>query len=205
MKNIFPALLRLHDLSVIFDAKNDSGLNVAHNLLSLNDSASSHRIIERILDEVLFVHNNKYWVVQNSYADFIAKLDFNGLRTMTNIDVADDFRDQFMSHIYAMLGDNDHRVRKAAADALSELIGHYKIIPDETVNCGDHILLNELVAERIFADLPSPVSHLMSGKKESNQIDEVLGKCLFHLSNLLLEYECKQRQVRSSDATADSV
>lgn len=196
VKNIFPALLRLHDLSVICNAKIDSGLDVAQNLLSLNDtSASSHRIIELILDEILLVHNNKYWVVQNSYADFIAKLDFNGMHAITNIDVADDYRDQFMSHIYAMLGDNDHRVRCAAAEALSELVVHYKIIPDEMVCGEDQILLNELIAERIFGDLPSPLSHLMSGEKKSNRIEEVLGKCLFHLTNLLLEIECKQRQV----------
>lgn len=196
VKDVLPALLRHHDVAVIFNGKNDFDTDAVRKLLPLNESASSHRLTERILDEIAFVHNNKYWVVQNCYADFIAKLDFIGLRAATDVDVADNYRDQFMSHIYAMLGDNDQRVRNAAADALSEFIGGYKSSPEEIQGYDDRILLNELIAERIFADLPSPLSDLMSDAGKSNQIDELLGKCLFHLSNLLLSIECKQRQVR---------
>lgn len=193
VKLVLPALMRLHDITVIFDSKND--FDEARKILPLDELASSHQFIERILDKISFVHNNKYWVVQNSYADFIAKLDFEGLRSATNADVADEYREQFMSHIYAMLGDNDQRVRNAAADALSELMEGYKITTNEINRYGDHILLSELIEERIFADLPSPLCNLLSDELRSNQIDAVLGKCLFHLSNLLLLIECKQRQV----------
>lgn len=195
VKIILPTLLRLHDVPVIFDAKNEFNSDAARKFLSVNESVSSHRLIEQILDKIAFVHNNKYWVVQNSYADFIAKLDFDGLRAATGIDVADKYQDQFMSHIYAMLGDNDQRVRNAAADALSEFIGGYKITPDETHSYEDRNLLNDLIAERIFADLPSPLSNLMSDTERSNRIDELLGKRLFRLSNLLLSIEFKQQQV----------
>lgn len=197
VKIILAALLRNHEVFKIFDTKKASESDAAHKLLSLNESISSCRIIERILDSILFVHDNKYWVVQNSYADFVAKLDFDGLRSATCVDIADNYREQFMSHIHAMLGDNDQRVRNAAADALGELIENYKKNNKVgyVIRYEDGILVNELVADRIFADLPSPLSHLMSEKAESNRIDEVLGKCLFHLSNLLLEIDSKQRQV----------
>lgn len=197
VKIILPVLLRHHDVSIIFDTKKEFESDAAYKLLSLNESISSNRIIERILDNILFVHDNKYWVVQNSYADFIAKLDFDGLRSATCFDIADNYREQFMSHIHAMLGDNDQRVRNAAADALGEFIENYNRNNrvSDVIRYEDAILVNELVADRIFADLPSPLSHLMSDKSKSNRIDEVLGTCLFHLSNLLLEIECKQRQV----------
>lgn len=188
-------MLRLHDFSVIFERKNGPDSVATRRLLSLNDTVSSHRIVERILDDILFVYNNKYWVVQNSYADFIAKLDFDGLPAAITADIADNYQEKFVSHIYVMLGDNDQRVRNAAADALSELIEGYKSAPEDINSFEDRILVDELIADRVFADLPSPLSHLMDVRGKSDRIDEMLGKFLFHLSNLLLEIECKQRQV----------
>lgn len=197
VKNVLPALLSLQDAGAIFETKNDLDSDVSRKLLALNDAdcvVPSHRLIEQILDQILFVHNNKYWVVQNSYADFIAKLDFDGMHDGT--DVADNYRDQFMSHIYFMLGDNDQRVRNVAADALSEVVERYKNTTSHGMRShDDQTLLNELIVERIFADLPSPLSQLMDDGAKSSRIGEILGKCLFHLSNLLLEIECKQRQV----------
>lgn len=195
VKQILPVLLRLRDVSGLFPAENESNSDSARKLLSLNDSVSSYRLIEHILDTVLFVHHNKYWVVQSSYADFIAKIDFIGLSEVTSADVADNYREQFLSNIYTMLGDNDQRVRNAAADALSESIEGYKNTSREIRSYADHILLNEMISDRIFTDLPSPLCNLMSDQYKSIQIEEVLGKCLLHLSNLLLEIECKQRQV----------
>lgn len=185
-------------MSGLFQAENESNSDSARNHLSLKDPASSNRLIEHILDTALFVHNNKYWVVQSSYADFIAKIDFSGLGEVTNTDVADNYREQFLSHIYTMLGDNDQRVRNAAADALSESIKGCKNTSREIRRYEDRILLNEMISDRIFIDLPSPLCNLMSDQYKSSQIEEVLGRCLFHLSNLLLEIECKERQVSPS-------
>lgn len=198
VKIILPALLRLRSNSEVINAKNDSESEAARSVLPLDNLPSSHRVVEHILDRVSFVHNNKYWVVQNSYADFIAKLNFDGVSAATNADTADNYRDQFLSHIYAMLGDNDQRVRNVAADALSELIESEQITPREINSFDDRMLLNELISERVFADLPSPLCNLMRQKVKSNRIDAALGKCLFHLSNLLLLIECKQRQVRDA-------
>lgn len=134
-------------------------------------------------------------MVQSSYADFIAKIDFSELSEVIDADFADNYREQFLSHIYTMLGDNDQRVRKAAADALSESIECYMNTSREIRSYEDRILLNEMISDRIFTDLPSPLCNLMSDQHKSNQIEEVLGRCLLHLSNFLLEIECKQRQV----------
>lgn len=102
-----------------------------------------------------------------------------------------------------MLKDTDHRIRNGAADAICD---HIKIL--RTTNLieidKEHSyrhLLNDLISERIFMELPFPLYQLGDHLVDDNMKmmnEQNLCECLFTLSNMLLELECKEQQVMSS-------
>lgn len=97
-----------------------------------------------------------------------------------------------------MLKNNDHRVRNNAAIALCEYIKSrstesLKEQDPRTRNGRDELLI-KYVSDRVFKQLPSPLSQTKDiPNVEVNQI--VLGEILYNLTNLLLDLENKDQQV----------
>lgn len=59
----------------------------ANILLASNDNYGNVTI-ENIIDELMLVFSNKYWVVQCKYCDLISKLDFERLQLIYGVDRA---------------------------------------------------------------------------------------------------------------------
>lgn len=96
-----------------------------------------------------------------------------------------------------MLIDKDVRVRSAAALSLCTYL---KGIDDQNVVVPDNhrkTLYNELVAERVFHNLPAPLCHILDAAymTSSPGIERRLAKVLFHLTNELLNFGEKHQQV----------
>lgn len=146
--------------------------------------------ILRIFDAIIPISENKYWVVQNSYINCIASIDFAKLINVIDVDMTRKYKEIFILHIYDLLRCNDQRVRNTAADALVSLcMENLKEFPE----CNDAELLDYLIEERIFSNLPTPLCHI--SKMKNNQLsNKSLNECLFKLSNLLLELESKDQQ-----------
>lgn len=100
-----------------------------------------------------------------------------------------------------MLKDNDFRVRNNAASALCEYVSR-KTTPKRTMNrkfsAKDELLI-KYVSDRVFKSLPEPLCNAKALLPTSNQekaINAVLGGILYKLTNLLLELDNKDQQVR---------
>lgn len=99
-----------------------------------------------------------------------------------------------------MLKDNDFRVRNNAANALCEYVSR-KTTPKRALNrkfsAKDELII-KYVSERIFASLPQPLcGALQPTKNDETAINGVLGGILYKLTNLLLELDNKDQQVKS--------
>lgn len=98
--------------------------------------------------------------------------------------------------------DKDSRVRSAAAQALcSYLKGHEHFAAASVpIDCKMR-LYNDLVSERIFRSLPSPLSQILDGKKTAStsggasNVETRFAKVLFRLTNALLNFGDKHLQV----------
>lgn len=100
-----------------------------------------------------------------------------------------------------MLKDNDFRVRNNAASALCEYVSR-KTTPKRALkrqfSAKDDVLI-KYVSDRVFKSLPEPLCNakaLVPTKNQEKAINAVLGGILYKLTNLLLELDNKDQQVR---------
>lgn len=69
------------------------------NILLASSDNYGNVTIENIIDELMLVFGNKYWVVQCKYCDLISKLDFERLQLIYGVD-----RAQLYEVMYPRLG-----------------------------------------------------------------------------------------------------
>lgn len=97
IENILPILLKLKKNSTISNALNANDTNtpnteIGSQLLSLAClSDLSSNAVEYILEELLLVYNNKYWVVRNKYCEFASKLNYSQLKLALGEDMGEYF------------------------------------------------------------------------------------------------------------------
>lgn len=135
---------------------------------------------------------------------------------------------QLLDHIFHLLGDKDARVRSAVAAALCSYLSSQAATKtngfDATSSNADNrsptittkaLLFKEFVSERVFNDLPHPLSHVLDtgpafdttipaafntstitneAINYSGVLDAVLAKVLFHLTNVALELNGDKHQ-----------
>lgn len=142
-----------------------------------------HEIISvnRYLGSLLDINEIKYWTVQCKYSEVLANLDFRVLHELLGYDVAAEFETICLQHIISMLGDEDSRIRNAAAKSLSQYV--LKQSPrrasNEPINC-----MRKDICSRILQELPPELNTIELGGKA--EIDPILVKVLYILSNKLI-------------------
>lgn len=103
---------------------------------------------------------------------------------------------QFASQLYSLLGESDPRTRNASAASIPKYI-QVKSGIRTGKNAND--LIDDFIDECIFKNLPAPLNFirtfLMHSISEEQIIQEQnLGRCLYVLSNMLLELNSKHQQ-----------
>lgn len=217
-KILVELLKRREFISVSFIlSRNEIEANELLSSMARND-LKTENLIQAILDLTMLANENNYWLVQSSYCELIASIDFNLLELVTSPDVSQFyevicwfnsmskspsqcrrfvcFQVEFKRHLLEMLKSTDKRVRNAAADALVIMCKSDDPIERDNAKCDENQLIKELIATRIFAALPFPLCEMSSSKPSSaNGNDHRFSSILFNLSNLLLEIDCKQLQL----------
>lgn len=122
---------------------------------------------------------------------------------------------QLLDHIFHLLGDKDVRVRSAVAAALCTYLSSQaaaktngfatatlpnttaKVHASTTATTTKSMLFKEFVGERVFNDLPRPLSRVLDSAaaaandhttiNNAGELDDCLAKVLFHLANVALE------------------
>lgn len=109
-----------------------------------------------------------------------------------------DVQTYFLQNIYTLLGDKDGKVRLAASGSLCQYVRRQAVLVDTTgsINRTTFTILQNFVSERIFKELPDPLSEINVTINNTTNFDKVLGKVLYNLTNKLLELNDKNQQVR---------
>uniref|UniRef100_A0A6B2E671 Huntingtin n=1 Tax=Phlebotomus kandelakii TaxID=1109342 RepID=A0A6B2E671_9DIPT len=154
--------------------------------------------VDGYLARLLDVNDIKYWTVQCKYSEVLANLDFRALHELLGRDTAIEFETMCIKHIIRMLGDEDARIRSAAAKSLS----HYTVKQyDSTTSNNPMFVLRKDLCGRIFQELPPPLNAIeLSG---NTQIDHHLVKTLYILSNKLMESNDRETIVGVLSATKE--
>lgn len=54
--------------------------------IDFNDIGNSVELVEKMLNEILLVNENKYWVVRNKYCQFVTTINFKSLSSIVGCD-----------------------------------------------------------------------------------------------------------------------
>lgn len=108
-----------------------------------------------------------------------------------------DAQTYFLQNIYTLLGDKDGKVRLAASASLCQYVRRQAALVDTagTINKTTTTILQDFVSERIFKELPDPLCDMKVTINNATNLDKVLGKVLYSLTNKLLELNDKNQQV----------
>lgn len=87
IENAFCFLLAHSSIHIKNNRHNERAFIECGNIL-LDFDNHFHITIENIIDELLLVYENKYWVVQCKYCDLISKLDFDRIKLVIGHDQA---------------------------------------------------------------------------------------------------------------------
>lgn len=188
------------------------------------DSPTS--LLKNILDKLPVVFNNKYWVIQNKYSHFVAIINYDSLEDIFGQDKGRAYKvnqhlsmknkhnitncflqNRFISHLYAMLGDGDARIRNEAAAALFEFHTFQVARYNKATNkySGAHLKV-EFMAETLSNEIPfsldCPLGTLTgfhpalgSGGADNRQLKKMLGKHLFDVTNMLFGLKSSEQLV----------
>ncbi|CAO1418775.1 unnamed protein product [Diamesa serratosioi] len=146
--------------------------------------------VQLLMDKLLMVFHNKYWLVQNKYCDVITKIDFNVLREVMNYEKVEVYQKQIMNQIFQLMKDNDFRIRNQACNVLPKLILQLANHQLEETNCNNleiFVKMNVLNFDAFFIDV--------APKWQFNKsIEFELAKVLYQISNCLIEFKDKNKQ-----------
>lgn len=87
VSNVLPMLMQRNHRLMNNNVKEMSSSHTAATASNINDhfpNDDDHSIytMEKVIDKLLLVFDNKYWVVQCRYCDLISKLDFDSYRSV---------------------------------------------------------------------------------------------------------------------------
>uniref|UniRef100_A0A182JQB4 Huntingtin n=1 Tax=Anopheles christyi TaxID=43041 RepID=A0A182JQB4_9DIPT len=156
--------------------------------------------IKPILDRLLLLSQNKYWLVQWKLFDLIVQLDYGCIKAHGF--QGDQVRDQVLDQLLAGLSDGDHRVRNHAGERLLQFLEynscdnsvvHQEKMPFHTKQS----VVGDFVDEFVLGTFAAPFDHRSRRKTNVGlrMIDNsVVCRVMYRISNLLLEIGDKNLQ-----------
>ncbi|KAG5669568.1 hypothetical protein PVAND_017455 [Polypedilum vanderplanki] len=150
--------------------------------------------IENVLNQILRVIYNKYWLVQCKYCDVISKIDIGMLRMLIGDGKSLVYEKQIRQQLFTLIKDNDFRVRNHASESLANWIKNLSQSNNEMTKLDQKN--NSLVkfVEKNFYRYDSFSYGINRNKNFSNEIEHHLSKILYELSNFLMELKDKNQQ-----------
>lgn len=155
----------------------------------------SEKQVTNLLDNVSYVFDNKYWLVQSKYCDVISSLNYQRIKSKLGDNIADQYQKKFLSHLFILIRDNDIRVRNHAGKSICFFIKNFRFLEKNVFLDTQNGLLEDFISERIFMELPVPLNRINDKIVISSETEKVLANVLYRLSNELLEITDRNQQV----------
>ncbi|KFB36381.1 AGAP003681-PA-like protein [Anopheles sinensis] len=167
-----------------------------HSKTTAAPSGTSH-LFDAILDRLMLLANNKYWLVQCKLFDVMVQLDYDCIRALGL--QGDLFHGDCLDQLLAGLGDGDVRVRNHAGEKLLQLMerstndksARGQPEPKQTV-VGDFV--NQFVLSSFAVPFDRRSYQLPHHSVERGRTSATIGRVLYRISNLLLKISDKNLQ-----------
>lgn len=132
-----------------------------------------------LLDNLLLVAENRYWVVQCRFGEVIAGLNFRGVRECLGESEGCGIERQCRELLFTLMRDNDVRVRNHAGELLVCYVRNQAdfdgmVAGKNSVACPT--VLKEFVNRRIFNDLPMPLCDINALVRAPRDFAKILGE-----------------------------
>ncbi|GAB0090643.1 huntingtin [Sergentomyia squamirostris] len=208
--NVVAELLQFSKLiGIIMQGLSDENHAVVRQALAATESILSHWLlcgvhnttnpdmisVERYLASLLNINDIKYWTVQCKYSEVLANLDFDAISEILGHDIGVRFQTRCLDDIIGMLGDEDVRIRNAAAQALVR----YVTIKGCQESQDSLSAFKADLSKRILENLPHELSAI--DLRKSPTVNRNLVKILYILSNKLITSSDRELIVGVLNAT----
>lgn len=167
-------------------------LTIAESLINLLFAVLKEAEIERLLNRLLLVFCNKYWLVQCKYCDVITKIDFELLRCALGVDGAEVYQRQIVDQLFELIKDSDFRVRNHASEMFPRFIiglceSPQRLLSKKTANhLSDFVNENLVNFEAFFIDVTSR-------QTSDVEVELQLTRVLYRMSNFLMDVKDKNQ------------
>lgn len=151
--------------------------------------------VRNLLDNLSYVFDNKYWLVQCKYCDVISSLNYERVNSKLGLNIKNEYQKKFQENLFILTKDNDIRVRNHAGKSICWFIKNLQVLKKNIFLDNKNQLLNDFISERIFMELPVPLNHINDKIEISSDSEKKLANILYRLSNELLEIKDKNQQV----------
>lgn len=151
--------------------------------------------VRNLLDNLSYVFDNKYWLVQCKYCDVISSLNYERVNSKLGLNIKNEYQKKFQENLFILTKDNDIRVRNHAGKSICWFIKNLQVLKKNIFLDNKNQLLNDFISERIFMELPVPLNHINDKYEINSDSEKKLANILYRLSNELLEIKDKNQQV----------
>lgn len=132
-------------------------LNAIQSPINLLISIMDETEIRQLLDRLLLVFSNKYWLVQCTYCDVIKEIDLMLLKEVLGNDGAEIYEKQILEQLFELIKNSDFRVRNHVSELLPVVIQRLCRVEPVTGRNKNYLLsfVNEnlLCFESFFIDM----------------------------------------------------
>ncbi|XP_031632927.1 huntingtin [Contarinia nasturtii] len=177
--------------------------------------STSISLLEEILDKLPLVFENKYWVIQNKYCRFIATINYDAIEEIFGLDKGREYKNLFVSHMYAMLKDTDARIRNEAATAIFEFnlsqamrktnVAHKHASDTLTIEFVTETLSNEVPFSMVNSTGTLTGYQSGLGDVGHRQLKRVLGKHLHDLTNKLFDLKSTEQLLGATKCLLNTI
>ncbi|CRL05136.1 CLUMA_CG018007, isoform A [Clunio marinus] len=164
-------------------------LMAVEKLINLIISEMQENEVEELLDQLLLVFCNKYWLVQCKYSDVITKIDFKLLKHSIGAERFEVYQTQIIDQLFELLKDSDFRVRNHVSELLPTFLLNLTNKVDKKVTSS----LKSFVNINLLNTFEAFYVNLKDQEACDESVELELTRFLYRMSNALMDLKDKNQ------------